>query len=561
GRPSRRMSWQSPVWNTILYHIGRDARHGGALMQNRTVLHVTLLAGLCALTLLPAAAFRGLTGMEFRTALFVREILNNGPSLVPRLDGAPYVDYPPLYFLAAALSSRLLGSITPLSLALPSVLAAVGAVILVYFMTERERPGSGLGAGVALALTPLLFSCASQGNVDAMLLFFTTLTLAGCRRHVLSGARGAFAAACIGLAGGALTKGPIGVAVPLFAASLWLLMQGRLRTLASLLLKLGLFLAAFAAICVSAILLVEGRVHLERLMGAQIFDRVADKANAPRIYYLWVFLGGFAPWSIFALGRLFRRGDRERREFDWFCASWLFSTFLLLSLASIKHSRYLLPAAPPVAILAAFFWQDLRTTGAPSWTPVVTTWIRRVCLTLLAAGVLVLAIAPVFLPVASPALSWCLPAACLLPLLIPALRGKSDGSGAFLLLAWTMAAGFLAFSQFDSPRMSAKEEARPFVHSVERAAGGNRIVFYGIGKDADGLKFLYWRTGTAPLSFIESLPALRGAVDGTQLAILVLPSRERGEVEKEFGPRLRFLFGGRLGKRRCTVFNLANGAQ
>ena len=529
-------------------------------MQNRTVLHVTLLGGLCALTLLPAAAFRGLTGMEFRTALFIREILHNGPSLIPRLDGAPYFDYPPLYFLAAALSSRLLGAISPLSLAIPSMLAALGTLLLVYFMAECERPGTGLRAGVALALTPLFFSCASQGIVDAMLVFFTTLTLAGCRWSVLGGARGGIAAACLGLAGGALTKGPIGVAVPLCAAVVWLCARGRIRELLGLLLRLGLFLTIFSAICVAAILFAEGRDSLARLMGAQLFERVGDEANQSRIYYLWVFLGGFAPWSVFALGRIFRRGEPERREFDSFCACWFLSTFALLSLASIKHSRYLLPAAPPVAMLAAFFWEDLRTTGAPSWAPFVTPWVWRVCLALLAAGALVLAIAPVFLPAASPALSWCIAAACLLPLLVPALRRK-DGDGSFMLLAWTLSAGFLAFSQFDSPRMTAREEARPFVQAVERAAGGKRIVFYGIGKDADGLKFLYWRTGTAPLSFIESLPALHRAVDGTQPAILVLPSRERETVEKELGPRLRFLFEERLGKRRCAVFDLAGGAR
>jgi len=529
-------------------------------MQNRTVLHVTLLAGLCALTLLPAAAFRGLTGMEFRTALFVREILNNGPALIPRLDGSPYFDYPPLYFLAAALSSRLFGSITPLSLALPSILTALGTLLLVYFMAERERPGAGLRAGVALALTPLFFSCASQGNVDAMLVFFTTLTLAGCWWSVSSGARGVLAIACIGLAGGALTKGPIGVAVPLFAASVWLCARGRIRELFGLLLRLGLFLAGLAVLCAGWVIVVEGRESLARLMGAQLFDRVGDAANQSRIHYLWVFLGGFAPWSIFAMSRIFRRGAPERREFDWFCASWFLSTFALLSLASIKHSRYLLPAAPPVAMLAAFFWGDLCMPGGPSWAPVVTTWVRRVCLAFLAAGALVLAIAPVFLPIASPALSWCIAAACLLPLLVPALRRK-DGDGSFMLLAWTLSAGFLAFSQFDSPRITAREEARPFVHSVERAAAGRRIIFIGIGKDADGLKYRYWRTGLGPLAFTESLPALRGALDGNTPAILVLPAREREAVEKELGPRLRFLFEGRLGKRRCAVFDLAGGAQ
>lgn len=95
-------------------------------MDTRRMTSAALLAAFCCGTLLPAVAFRGLAGMEFRTALFVRELLRHGPSLIPRLDGAPYFDYPPLYFLVAAFSSRLLGAISPLSLALPSMLAAAG---------------------------------------------------------------------------------------------------------------------------------------------------------------------------------------------------------------------------------------------------------------------------------------------------------------------------------------------------------------------------------------------------------------------------------------------------
>lgn len=526
-------------------------------MTNRTTRDILILAALSALLLIPAAAFRGILGMEFRTALFVREILAQGPSLIPRLDGAPYPDYPPLYFLTAALSSRLLGGISPLSLALPSMAAALGTLLLTYFLAERGSPGTGLAAGTALALTPLFFTWASRGSVDAMLVFFTTLALAGCFRYVSSASPGALAAACAGLAGGALAKGPVGAAIPLCAVAAWLLVAGRFRDLAALMLRLGFFLAALAAACGAAVFLAEGREPLARLLGAQLFDRVGDQANQPLMYYLWVFLGGFAPWSLLALGRLFRRRNPAHREFESFCACWFLSTFALLTLASTKHSRYLLPAAPPVAILAAAWWDDLGREGSAAWLS-AAAWTRRVCLCLLAAGAAFAAAAPLFLQAASPVLWPIIPAACLVPIAAPAVRTNRDARGSLLLLACALAAGFLIYTQFDSPRTTAKDEARPFVHSVEAAAGGARIVFYGIDRDADGLKFRYWRRGTGPLAFTESLPALRAALGGGTPALLVLPSRERGGVERDLGPRLRFLFEGRLGKRRCAVFVTAD---
>ncbi len=69
--------------------------------------------------------------MEFGTALFVRRTAPARPLPHPRLDGAPYFDYPPLYFLVAAFSSRLLGAISPLSLAPPLDARRGGTAVLV----------------------------------------------------------------------------------------------------------------------------------------------------------------------------------------------------------------------------------------------------------------------------------------------------------------------------------------------------------------------------------------------------------------------------------------------
>lgn len=527
-------------------------------MTHRTARDILLLLALCALLFLPGAAFRGLAGMEFRTALFVREILARGPSLIPRLDGLPYFDYPPLYFLAAALSSRLLGSITPLSLALPSMLAAAGTVLLAYRMAAGERPGAALRAGAALALTPLFFSCASRGIVDPMLAFFTTLTIAGCRRRVSTGRKRWLAAACLGLAGGTLTKGPVGAALPIGAVSLWLLAGRRVRPLLRLLLPLGIFLAALLLAFISA---AGGAAAIRPLLEAQFLDRFADEANAPPHYYLLVFLAGFAPWSLFAFppllasaGRAFRGDGGGRAGPGPLYASWFLSTLAILTAARIKHSRYLLPAAPPIAVLAAFSWDGLRADAAHGAAAALAAWTRRVCLAALAAGAAALAVAPFFIPVSSAALACLLPPACLLPLAVRPLRRVGGADGAFILIAWTLSAGLLAFGQFDGPRMAAREEARPFVHAVERAAAGRRIVFHGVDKDSDGLKFRWWRTGASPLSFTDSLPDLRAALASP--AILVVPSASRAEVERELGPRLRPLHEGALGRRRCAVFDL-----
>jgi hypothetical protein len=101
--------------------------------MHRNTRGFPLLMAVCGLLLLPAALCHQLGGMEFRTALFVREILDRGPLFIPHLHGLPYFDYPPLYFLLAASCAKLTGSTSPFTLILPSILAAMGFLIFCQF--------------------------------------------------------------------------------------------------------------------------------------------------------------------------------------------------------------------------------------------------------------------------------------------------------------------------------------------------------------------------------------------------------------------------------------------
>lgn len=522
-----------------------------------TTRNSILLALLCGLFLIPAAAFRGPVGLEFRTALFVRDILQNGPSLISRIDGSPYFDYPPLYFLAASLATRATGAIDPLSLALPGIISAMGTVFLIGLLAGTISRPLGLMAGAALIVTPIFSDSSSQATVDPMLTFFISLALVAYYFYLSSRAPRFFIIACAGIAGGALTKGPIGAAIPVSVALAYLLARGLRRACAINLIRLGVFLLALSALCYAAVVLVEGRAVFKGLIDAQLLDRVRDGPNAGRSFYLGVFFAGFAPWSIFAFLQLFRRGDTEkagRPEILLYSKIWLLASFVMLTVANVKHTRYMLPAAPPTALLCAAFWEGSRGPRAARYFDAARPPIRGACIALLVASVPFALVGPVWLPFASVLLIPAIPALGLAALLTAGRKSPGDSRAVFYLLVWTLAVGFLIYCQYALPRMSLKEDAGRFVEAAEREANGRPIIFLGIKKEYDGAKFLYWRRGGNELKFAATADEAKSLLASRSPALIIVPVKMRAPLESASGGALDFLFEGKLGKRRCAVF-------
>ncbi|MDD5556050.1 MAG: glycosyltransferase family 39 protein [bacterium] len=527
-----------------------------------TTRDALFLALLCGALLLPGAAFRGPTGLEFRTGIFVRGMLQSGPALIPRLEGTPYYDYPPLYFLAAAATAAVTGSIAPLALALPSVIAAMGTVFLTCVVAARAGRLLGRTAGLALAVTPLFMEWSSQASVDALLVFFISLAVFGWWRRLSSGARRHAVLACAGVAGAVLTKGPIGAAIPLAAVATYHVARREWRPLAAVVALWGLLLLLLAALGGAAIALREGPEALRRILDAQLLNRVTDEPNAPLGLYAGVFFAGFAPWSVFAFIQLFRRAPEapvERHSLLVLCAAWLLSTAALLTAATIKHTRYLLPAAPPTAVLCAAFWTGELGPRAGRYFGRAAAWIRRACAIAVAAALPFSLLAPLRLRAASALLAWAVPVSCALAFADIRRRTADEARAAFRALAWTLGIGFLVFCQFALPVTGAKEEARPFVEAVEKAAGGGPILFYDLERDQEGLKFLYWRKGRNDLTFVPGEDDLAAALPLHGGGLLVVPAGRRESVEGRHGGEMSFLLEGRLGKRRCAVFRIDGG--
>ncbi len=297
---------------------------------------------------------------ETRYAEIPREMLAAGDFVVPRLNGLPYFEKPPLLYWANAASFRVFGQ-TPRAARLPTRLAGVGTTLLLVLAAGRRRR-EGLAAGILLLASPIGFLMARTNLTDGLLTFLFTATLlagrAAIRRREAGGAWLAFAATTGAAAAGAfLTKGLLALALPGAILFVWCLATGRLHQLGALVASPAT--PVFLLLAAPWFFLVERRHpgFLQFFFIHEHFQRFATGAArrpGPIYYFVPVFLLGFLPGLAFFFAGV-RRWHRFRREDEgaFFFLLWFLTVFVFFSISKSKLPPYLFPAMPAAAALAA----------------------------------------------------------------------------------------------------------------------------------------------------------------------------------------------------------------
>jgi 4-amino-4-deoxy-L-arabinose transferase-like glycosyltransferase len=296
---------------------------------------------------------------EPRYAEIPREMLATGDWVVPRLNGVPYFEKPPLLYWANAAAMKVLGN-TNFAARLATRLAGLGTLLLVWLGVGRLwGRRAGLIAAVFFLIGPLPFTFSRLNLTDGVLTFFFTATVfAGfatiraknMRRPWLALSAWTGAAA----AGAFLSKGLVGVVLPGGILFFWALATRQGRALTALL--LGPALPVFLALSLPWLWLAEQRVpgFLHFFFIHEHFQRFATPiANRPGpiYYFVVVFVAGFLP----ALPFFFRglKGSGPRDPEALFFVIWFFLVLVFFSLSHSKLSPYLFPAFPAAAALAA----------------------------------------------------------------------------------------------------------------------------------------------------------------------------------------------------------------
>lgn len=298
-----------------------------------------------------------------------REMLLSGDYITPHFNFQPRFDKPILLYWLIALAYKAFG-IGEFAARFWSATFATCLVVSIYLIGRQVlSPRGALIAALAFATNVGTAILARAAVTDMALAFFMTWALVcffSAIRADDSRRQGLDLVAYPAMALAVLTKGPIGLLIPLFVIGLHVMVRGRVGASLS---RLRLFTGPllFAAIVLPWYLLVlrangwdfvQGffvKHHLVRYTG------VISGHRGPIYYFLPVVLLGFFPWSGMlpkAFGDLWRARARlrgaltPREELLLFAWLWFGVIFVFFSLSGTKLPSYIFPAFPALALLA-----------------------------------------------------------------------------------------------------------------------------------------------------------------------------------------------------------------
>jgi 4-amino-4-deoxy-L-arabinose transferase-like glycosyltransferase len=295
-----------------------------------------------------------------------REMVESGDLITPFYNDETRFQKPILYYWLTAGTYALTGGSGEAGARLWAALSGIGLVLVTAACARRWfDDGVALLAGAIVATSFGYFSIGRMALPDLPLtLFITAAIWAGWVATLEPGHRQRrwVLLAAVALAFGFLTKGPVGVIIPVLVVVPVVLMERRTLNLRlSDILAGAVVFAVLALPWYAAMWMRHGNGYLEGFFLGDNLERFAtDRFNDPRPwwYYLPVVLGGLLPWTPLMLvwvhpvwRFLARRKDIE--TLDLRLLLWATLPLLFYSLSVGKQPRYILPVLPPVAILLA----------------------------------------------------------------------------------------------------------------------------------------------------------------------------------------------------------------
>ena len=347
-----------------------------SLAERCRTLRPLVCALLAAMLYLPALGHPALWEPdEGRYAEIAREMLLTRDYVTPRDNWVRYFEKPPLVYWTEALSLKLFGP-NEWAVRLPAALSTVAEVAVTEAIGEAMFGAAvGLAAAMVLALSPLVFGFARFATLDPTLAFLVSAALgafwAAARAPGFRSAasRRWFLLSAALVAAGTLTKGPVALVLTGAIGLAWLLGERRAR---EILLMPWLGAIGIYGMIVAPWFVLAARRNPEFLRFFFIHEHVERYLENVEhgwglYFFVLVVIAGTWPWICFVpMGirhLLHARADDDytaagrrpdaRRSLSFLL--WWFGIFLVFfSIPRAKLGSYILPAIPPIAIVAGY---------------------------------------------------------------------------------------------------------------------------------------------------------------------------------------------------------------
>lgn len=345
--------------------------------------HLAILLLLAGLLFLTGLGNLGLTDRdEGSNAEAAREMLESGDFVSPTLNYEPRFAKPALTYWVISGTYWLLG-VNEFSARLPSAIFGI-ALILVHYLFLTRVCGATVGffGTLMLLLNLEIVAISRLVLTDSILIFFTTVATYSfwLGIHGEGRARHFFWLLYIGMALAMLTKGPIGILIPLLAIIPYLTLTrqwGRYWTHGFPLAGGCLFLLVASPWYVT-MFAVHGAEYAASAQANTLgrFMNVIGGHGGTFLFYFPILLFGFFPWSGFLPVALYQalkdwraywsrdRIPAQEQSLALFAGLWAVGIFLFFSLSATRLPHYIGPLFPAVAILTAMYWS--RCVKEPS---------------------------------------------------------------------------------------------------------------------------------------------------------------------------------------------------
>ena len=308
-----------------------------------------------------------------RVAGIAREMAVTSNYLIPRLNGENFLEYPPLGYWPIALTLSMSEKPSDFLALLPMVFLGSGTV-LITFLIGKKLAGEriGLMAGFILSTMPGFITQHRHCRVDPVLLFFITLSLYGFAAVYQTSRRSFpfFAVFYLAMAGAFLSKGIIGVAIPIATAVVFLITRKDLKAIRKPLLSPGILLFLFPVfLWVGSVWWLEGPGIFKEVIRQSLQRFLSPTADHAKPFYYYFIPAFFSPmpWTLLLLVLLWYRlkpnyskEPQPHESLLRFALVWSLTVFIGLSIASAKRPLYLGPIFPPFALLSALGWDRIR---------------------------------------------------------------------------------------------------------------------------------------------------------------------------------------------------------
>ena len=364
---------------------------------------------ICAIALLPWLGFDFYTKGEPREASVAVSMIESGNWVLPKVYANEFAYKPPMMHWLIAAFSLPQGHISEFTSRLPSALAQIILIgFVLAFFGKRIRFQEAFIATLLLLTCFEIHRAGMTSRVDMLLTTFTVLGLMQLYRweNKLE-LKGLPVMIPLLFSGAILTKGPVGIILPLFIFFVYLLILRKHRFLkilksllyigvSSLFIPLIWYIAAY----------VQGGDDFLNVILAENFGRFFhldqsninyDLGHEEGIFYNFItLLSGFIPWTLLFVFSLFgAKWHMPRKSFkqilidawNWFKSIEKMKRFSIVaticiiffySIPSSKRSVYLMPAYPFISILLAQYFiyiTENRSKVIRVFTYVLTTLV------------------------------------------------------------------------------------------------------------------------------------------------------------------------------------------